>query len=376
MVAMLTVASMALGWQSKKSVHRLKQGLNSVKQSKTQAQKQLRVVKHQVKVVSGDIAAVEHRLGALEEQLDRTTQSLDGARQRQRLINAELGRAKIQMEKGRVQVAERLKQIYMRRQENFLTVLATSKNTGEIASRKFVLGRIASKDRQLFNSYARYRKEVEQKQNEQKAVVRQVAQLVSNQKRQQGDLEGVREEKKEILGSLRSKQNELRRLIAQFEADERAIESDIEAAMRRARNNSKRTGEPMKQFAGGRFLRPTNGHKSSNFGMRYHPILHKVRMHTGFDFGAPYGSAVIAAGEGVVISTSALRGYGNTVIIDHGGGIATVYAHLSRINVSAGSRVSRGQRIGAIGSSGLSTGPHLHFEVRKNGKPVNPGPYL
>jgi murein DD-endopeptidase MepM/ murein hydrolase activator NlpD len=99
-------------------------------------------------------------------------------------------------------------------------------------------------------------------------------------------------------------------------------------------------------------------------------------MHNGIDFGRGYGAPVYATGNGVVISTSRLGGYGNAVIIEHGGGLSSVYGHLSRIRVSSGATVKRGLRIGSIGSSGLSTGPHLHFEIRQNGRPVNPAAYL
>lgn len=99
-------------------------------------------------------------------------------------------------------------------------------------------------------------------------------------------------------------------------------------------------------------------------------------MHSGIDFGGGYGAAVHAAGGGTVISAGSKGSYGSTVVIDHGGGLSTVYGHLSRISVSDGQTVSSGQRVGSIGSSGLSTGPHLHFEVRINGRAVDPMRFL
>lgn len=95
-------------------------------------------------------------------------------------------------------------------------------------------------------------------------------------------------------------------------------------------------------------------------------------MHTGQDIAAPSGTAIKAAGSGKVITAAYLNGYGNTVVIDHGGGVSTLYGHCSRLFVSVGQTVSQGQKIAAVGSTGYSTGPHLHFEVRINGKPVNP----
>jgi murein DD-endopeptidase MepM/ murein hydrolase activator NlpD len=120
---------------------------------------------------------------------------------------------------------------------------------------------------------------------------------------------------------------------------------------------------------------PSSHNITSYYGNRFHPVLKKYKMHTGIDIGAPSGSSVIAANKGVVIVAGWQSGYGNTVIIDHGGGIATLYAHCSRLLVSTGQSVDSGSVIAKVGSTGLSTGPHLHFEVRKNGATVNPLQY-
>ncbi len=128
----------------------------------------------------------------------------------------------------------------------------------------------------------------------------------------------------------------------------------------------------------GTFAWPTPGytHVSSPFGMRMHPILHVRKMHTGIDIRVPYGARIVAAGSGKVIFSGRNGGYGNFTMIDHGDGLVTCYAHQSRIVVSNGQHVSKGQTIGYVGSTGMSTGAHLHFEVRVNGTPKNPLNYL
>lgn len=128
--------------------------------------------------------------------------------------------------------------------------------------------------------------------------------------------------------------------------------------------------------APGILVRPVPGAITSSFGMRVHPILGYARMHTGIDMSAPYGQTIRAAASGRVILAGTYGGYGNTVIIDHGGGMTTLYAHQSELSVSYGQEVAAADTIGYIGTSGLSTGPHLHFEVRLSGKPVNPANYL
>lgn len=126
----------------------------------------------------------------------------------------------------------------------------------------------------------------------------------------------------------------------------------------------------------GQFLRPVPGPITSYFGTRVHPISGVVKMHTGLDFGSGYGTPIVAGGTGVVIAAGYQGGYGNTVIIDHGGGIATLYGHQSSLAVSAGQTVTAGQVVGYVGSTGYSTGAHLHWEVRVNGTPVDPLGYL
>jgi murein DD-endopeptidase MepM/ murein hydrolase activator NlpD len=117
---------------------------------------------------------------------------------------------------------------------------------------------------------------------------------------------------------------------------------------------------------------PVNGHITSYFGRRYHPILHFSRFHAGVDIGAAWGSPIVAAADGQVVRAGWAGGYGRQVRIAHAGGLVTSYAHMSQIAAEPGSFVRAGQVIGYVGSSGLSTGPHVHYEVQRNGTPVNP----
>ena len=119
-----------------------------------------------------------------------------------------------------------------------------------------------------------------------------------------------------------------------------------------------------------------NGSVSSPFGWRIHPILGYRKFHTGIDIGVGYGVPIHSAAAGTVIYATWMGGYGNVIIVDHGDGLSTLYAHQSSLAVGNGARVARGQTVGYVGSTGFSTGPHLHFEVRVNGNPVDPMGYL
>lgn len=128
--------------------------------------------------------------------------------------------------------------------------------------------------------------------------------------------------------------------------------------------------------SGGMFSWPVTGTITSPFGWRSNPFGGAPEFHQGLDIAAPSGTTVTAAAAGTVIMAQWYGGYGNYILIDHGGGYSTGYGHLSAMYVSSGQSVTRGQAIGAVGSTGQSTGPHLHFEVRIAGKPVDPAPRL
>jgi murein DD-endopeptidase MepM/ murein hydrolase activator NlpD len=129
-------------------------------------------------------------------------------------------------------------------------------------------------------------------------------------------------------------------------------------------------------FGTGQLMYPSDAEITSSFGWRIHPILGYSRFHSGIDFGADYGSTIRAADRGVVIFAGWYGGYGYAVVINHGEGISTLYGHTSKLYVAEGQTVQPGDAIASVGSTGLSTGPHLHFEVRKDGEPVDPLTYL
>jgi murein DD-endopeptidase MepM/ murein hydrolase activator NlpD len=227
---------------------------------------------------------------------------------------------------------------------------------------------IAKKDRQLFTDYLNLRDAVANRKRKQDQLVVRIASLARQQANQQGELQDKRDEKGEVLQSLRTKEGHLKQMLAQFEADERDIAAEIAAYAHR----KKRPGEkPLPAFRG-HFQRPVSGPVTSGFGMRYHPVLHYTRLHAGIDFGVPRGTAIHAGADGEVITAHYSTSYGNMVVIDHGGGISTLYAHCTTLMVSTGERVHRGQQIAVSGATGLVSGPHLHWEVRVNGRPVNP----
>ena len=178
--------------------------------------------------------------------------------------------------------------------------------------------------------------------------------------------EAVIAEKQELLADVRSNQSRLAEIDRQLQQDAARIQALLAPV----------PSGLLPPVGGGELSLPANGPITSGFGFRIHPIFGNQRMHTGIDIGAPYGAPVWAADDGTVAYVGALSGYGNVVAIEHGGGLATTYNHLSAYLVSEGQSVTRGTQIAAVGCTGYCTGPHLHFEVRVGGSPVDPIPYL
>lgn len=369
---LLLLVPLAVVAQKKPTIKQLKNELQKVEKQKDKAQGDLDQVNEVIRDVRTDITEADTRLETAENQLEQTAEKLQLAEQRQKELSDSLVAAEDELAAQQTQVKARLRAMYMRGQETTLSALIGLANSGDLASRQFVLDRIAKNDRKLFQQYVEKRDLIETEKKEQDTLVASISQMVDSQKQTQIDLEKAREEKVKLMDSLKDRQDEMEKIVKQFDEDSKGIENQLNERLQTALES----GKDLPPIGDGKFGPPAAGRTTSSFGMRYHPILHYNRMHNGIDFGGGYGAPVYATGDGLVISTSRLGGYGNAIIIEHGGGLSSVYGHLSRIMVESGATVRRGQRIGSIGSSGLSTGPHLHFEIRKNGQPVNPSRYL
>lgn len=231
-----------------------------------------------------------------------------------------------------------------------------------------------------------------QQQAEQQAAATErdhVAELVAEQQAVADELAAQADEKRTVLQAIEADRSAAEQLITDLQDESDRIEQELaaaaaaaaaaEAAQAAAPDDAGQAtdGEPVSSPVGasagtGPFIIPVVGRLTSEFGYRTHPISGATRLHAGMDIAAPAGTPIGAAGAGTVVSAGWRGGYGNAVIIDHGGGVATLYAHQSRLAASVGQTVSQGQVIGYVGTTGYSTGNHLHWEVRVNGTPTNP----
>lgn len=351
----------------KAKVRELQRNLSGVQQQKRRLQQQIRQKAREARVVMGDIEQVDGRLTQLESSLEVTTSRLSQGKRRQQTLSQELKAAQDALDQKRLQAARRLRVIYMSGDESGMAALLSARNLSELAARKTLMERLAERDRELFAQLIELRKGIAHRKQRQDALVREVQGLRVQQVNEQGELAEKKTEKRELLVELRSQQAALRRQYDELDAESDRLAASIRAYQARMRSS----GQAVSPFRG-TLMRPVNGRITSGFGSRFHPILRERRMHAGVDFAAPSGTPIRAAAPGVVIQARYSRGYGNMIVIDHGGGLSTLYAHCSRLFVRSGARVDRGDVIASVGSTGLSTGPHLHFEVRINGSPVNP----
>jgi murein DD-endopeptidase MepM/ murein hydrolase activator NlpD len=298
------------------------------------------------------------------------------------VIDSQLGktRSDIQKVQSAIQARRdvlnlRLVSLYKYGYQSYLEILFQVKNFSEFISRFEMVGKFVQKDLRLIRTLQQQHNLIAYK----KMRISRYQDELERQRRVYGRLRGEAENKhktlkvkanfqKRELTNIQSDRERLEAALDQLEAESRQMESEIRDIQNRSQT----------VLGTGKYVWPTvPAYKViSGFGSRLHPILKKYRYHTGIDIAAPKGTPIVAADNGVVIFSGNKGGYGKTVMIDHGLGYSTVYGHISVLLVSKGQEVTRGQRIALVGSTGLSTGPHLHFEIRKNGTPQNPRKYL
>ena len=324
--------------------------------------------------LDGEIATDEAELAAATAQLDALTADL-------RRASAKLADTEAGLERARSELVERAVRAYMRNPHlEAASAVLGAKTYRDVAETDAFLETSVRTQRSTVAQYRSLRLKLESEQLGLSAAREDVTASRAQVEVHREELVKARAEQSELRRRVAAEEaeekqllDELRSKVKKFEAEIAALkkESDAIAAFLRARQSGKAIAP-----GSGVLARPLGSAITSVFGSRRHPILGTVRMHNGIDFGSPMGTPIKAAAAGVVLSVGDRGGYGKTVIIDHGGSLATLYAHQSRTAVREGQTVTRGQVIGYVGSTGLSTGPHLHFEVRVNGNPVDPMRYL
>ncbi len=252
----------------------------------------------------------------------------------------------------------------------YLDVLLSSNTLSEFISNYYLIGEIAKYDRNLLDNIDRQKGEIEKIKITLTEREKNLKIIKANKEKTTTALENAKVIKNSYAKQLTDSEKETQAKIAEYQRELDNLEAQIVTI------TSIKVGE---DYVGGEFAWPAPGYSTitSKYGMRVHPILKTHRVHSGTDIAMPTGAYIIAANDGVVTSAGySSAGYGNMVLIDHGGGVSTLYGHGSEILVKTGQTVKRGDIIMKAGSTGWSTGPHLHFEVRINGHHVDSLPYI
>ncbi|MCL1816764.1 MAG: peptidoglycan DD-metalloendopeptidase family protein [Clostridiales bacterium] len=318
-----------------------------------------------------EIAALDAQIVVLEQQITAANNAIDA-------LNAQIGEAEeaiidatARLNERQAYLESRLLDIYINGDITMMDVFFSAASFDEYIVLTDMVKRIMDQDKELLDAIAAERALIEEKKAELEKARNDERIILSDLQANKDELAEAQSAKAKAS---REESMTIAKLQAKYEAEEaasKAVEEKIKEEL------AKRVKVA---YFGGQFIWPLPANQTnitSEYGMRFHPILKRDIMHTGIDIGAPSGTDIYAVGAGEVIFRGWLGGYGQAVMIDHGGGVVTLYAHMSSFSAyKEGDMVVASNVIGKVGSTGQSTGPHLHFEVRENGNHVAPSKYL
>jgi murein DD-endopeptidase MepM/ murein hydrolase activator NlpD len=366
--------------------------LSELEQEKNEANQQLQNTKNQQEFIQSEIARVDREMQQLDDalvkasdELDVVNKSLEDTKARQEQSARELTEAQAERDRQFEMFKDRLRVMYEYGEASYLEVLFQAASIRDFLTRLEVFNNIAKSDQEMVTRLesaealyaqkveddAKIRNLMEDLQFSYEAAIKEYDEALANQKTYIDQLY-IDDANYAILVAM-EEENARVAYNAWKAADdaEKARIAAEKAAAEEARRNAPITYNGIMQWPAPSFIKITD-----RYGWRNHPVYKRDEFHKGVDIASRSGTDIIAADGGQVILAARNGSYGNCVIIDHGGGISTLYAHASKIHVSVGQTVSKGSVIASIGSTGVSTGPHLHFEVHRNGEHTDPKAYL
>lgn len=336
------------------------------------------------------IGTVYEQLHAIQRDLDTATAELKQV-QAERIqldkditkTEAELKEAQARLQSREKVFYKRVRDIYINGRLSYLDVVIGSKDFSDFANRMEMLKRILQSDMDLINTIKTEREEIASKKAKLEEDRAKVLELEKIAQEKQNVINQKKAERQAVLERAMNDRDTAERAYNELMASSASITAMLQqraaeraAAAAAAASQGGGGGGATWVQGSGQLAAPVVAPITSDFGWRIHPIYGTRRLHAGTDFGVDEGTPVHAADGGVVVEAGWVSGYGYTVIIDHGNGMSTLYAHNSEVAVSPGQTVSKGQVVSYSGNTGGSTGPHLHFEVRINGEPTDPMGYL
>lgn len=339
LIAVLTFTMCAAGLAFAATESDLRNDLDDVEAAQDELSKKMAQIEKDVKEMQKKVDNLNYMISQTASEISNT--------------EAKIEKKEKEMAEREDNLNERLKVMYKNGSVGFVDILLGSSSISEFVSNMEIIQKI-------------YKNDVE---------------VLETLQKEHDELQEIKATLKERKEKLAAQKTELASDKAELDVKKKELEAEEDKLKAEA---DRLTAEIIKlmdknsPYVGGEFTWPCPASRyiSSSFGNRLHPTLHVWKFHTGIDIGCSAGKDIVAAASGKVIMSKVYGGYGNCVMIDHGGGIVTLYGHASKLLVSEGQTVKRGQTIALVGSTGRSTGPHLHFEVRKNGEYINPMNYF
>ena len=340
--------------------------VENLQNERNEIQNQMNEANGQLEGVQNDLSENLQQIQKLDERISESEQELNG-------LNSQIEELQTSME----EVENNLKKVedaynsqkklldnyLIAVQESdeteYLDVLLSSKSISEFLSSYFLISELASYEMDLLDDMQTKKDEINLSKEKLENDKKSLSEIKANQTKTARVLENTRSVRENLIAKLSDKEKEIQAQIDEYNNRFDEINREILALAQ---------GSIAAEYIGGELAWPVPGYTriTSKYGMRTHPITGVYKLHTGVDIGAPRGANFIAANDGIVTKASYNSAYGNMVIIDHGGGVSTLYAHGDQILVQVGQTVKRGDPILKVGSTGYSTGPHAHFEVRLN----------
>jgi murein DD-endopeptidase MepM/ murein hydrolase activator NlpD len=357
----------------------LEKKIQSAREQEGVLTSQIEVVSDKINALQNDVDAASARLGQLEAVLALHQRRLERLNDLYTLQTRKLVFLQRQHQEAVARLSKRLVEIYTSERTSSLAVMLESGSFSDMLDQLEFINTIGRQDQKVAHEVESAKLQMQETRNATRKTRRQVAEITSAVAARTVEQRAVRDRlawsQRELATARRDKRDTLSEVREDKEAaighmrDLQAESASLAAKIRSAQSTAVVPGPTGAPSAAG-FIWPVHGVLTSGFGYRW------GRMHEGIDLAVSSGTPVVAAASGTVIVAGWMGGYGNLVVVDHGGGVSTAYGHNTMVTVGVGQHVAQGQLISYSGSTGHSTGPHVHFEVRINGSPVDPMGYL
>ena len=367
--ACVAVLPLFTAWSFASEVDDKRAELNEVQSQMQKMQERKEKARQKAEAASVGLEEIQTRINQLRGQARELQGKSDALQAKINDNKAKLAQKQAEVDKRKKIYSKRLRQIYMNGQVNYLDVLLGARDFSDFASRMYLLQKIISSDIEMLQQLQKAEAEVRERQLQLDIEMRDIEVAKAELEAKRSRANRLKEQRSYMLYKAQEEeqqsQSEYERLLA--------ISENITAMLRNMESGG---GSSSGGGGTGRFIWPCRGEITSYFGWRTHPIFGTTKYHSGMDIAVDYGTPILAADSGTVIYSGWLGGYGYAVMIDHGSGLVTLYAHNQSLNVYEGQYVTKGTCIAYAGSTGYSTGPHCHFEVRLHGEVTEPLNYL